>query len=87
VNIGQGDFTFFVKYGSVIENGKLTRPVKDFNIIGNGPQALADIEMVADDLLLSNGVWTCGKNGQGAPVSMGIPTVKIKKLTVGGINS
>jgi TldD protein len=87
VNIGQGDFTFFVKYGMVIENGKLTRPVKDFNIIGNGPQSLTDIEMVADDLLISNGVWTCGKDGQGAPVTMGIPTVKIKKLTVGGNNA
>lgn len=86
VNIGQGDFTFFVKFGYLIENGKLTKPVKDFNIIGNGPQALADIIMVADDLVIDNGLWTCGKNGQGAPNSMGIPTVKIKKLTVGGIN-
>jgi TldD protein len=87
VNIGQGDFTFFVKFGYIIENGKLTRPIKDINIIGNGPQSLADITMVADDLIINNGVWTCGKNGQGAPVSMGIPTVKIKKLTVGGVNA
>ena len=87
VNIGQGDFTFFVKFGYLIENGKLTKPIKDFNIIGNGPQALADIVMVADDLVIDNGAWTCGKDGQGAPNSMGIPTVKIKKLTVGGINS
>jgi TldD protein len=83
VNIGQGDFTFFVKFGYLIENGKLTMPIKDLNIIGNGPQALADIQMVADDMIINNGIWTCGKNGQGAPVSMGIPTVKIKKLTVG----
>ena len=83
VNIGQGDFTFFVKFGYLIENGKLTKPIKDVNIIGNGPQALADIVMAADDMLINDGVWTCGKNGQGAPVSMGIPTVKIKKLTVG----
>jgi TldD protein len=87
VNIGQGDFTFFVKLGYLIENGKLTQPIKDINIIGNGPQALADITMVADDLQMTDGVWTCGKNGQGAPVSMGIPTVKIKKLTVGGVNA
>ncbi|MBN2523907.1 MAG: TldD/PmbA family protein [Bacteroidales bacterium] len=87
VNIGQGDFTFFVKFGYIIENGKLAKPIKDINIIGNGPQALADIVMAADDLAINNGVWTCGKNGQGAPVSMGIPTVKIKKLTVGGINA
>jgi TldD protein len=83
VNIGQGDFTFFVKFGYIIENGKLTKPIKDINIIGNGPQALADIVMVSDDLDITNGIWTCGKDGQGAPVSMGIPTVKIKKLTVG----
>ncbi|NSW93121.1 MAG: TldD/PmbA family protein [Bacteroidales bacterium] len=87
VNIGQGDFTFYVKFGYLIEDGKLTRPIKDVNIIGNGPQALADIEMAADDFALSNGTWTCGKNGQGAPVTMGLPTVKIKKLTVGGINA
>ncbi len=86
VNIGQGDFTFFVKLGYLIENGKLTKPIKDFNIIGNGPQALADMIMVGDDLEINNGIWTCGKDGQGAPNSMGIPTVKIKKLTVGGIN-
>jgi TldD protein len=86
VNIGQGDFTFFVKLGYLIENGKLTKPIKDFNIIGNGPQALADMVMVGDDLEINNGIWTCGKDGQGAPNSMGIPTVKIKKLTVGGIN-
>lgn len=87
VNIGQGDFTFFVKFGYLIENGKLTKPIKDFNIIGNGPQALADMVMVADDLVINNGIWTCGKDGQGAPNSMGIPTVKIRKLTVGGINA
>jgi len=86
VNIGQGDFTFFVKFGYLIEDGKLTKPIKDFNIIGNGPQALSDIVMVADDMLIDGGVWTCGKNGQGAPNSMGIPTVKIRKLTVGGVN-
>jgi TldD protein len=87
VNIGQGDFTFFVKFGYIIENGKLTKPIKDVNLIGNGPQALADIVMVADDLVITNGIWTCGKDGQGAPVSMGIPTVKIKKLTVSGMNA
>ena len=87
VNIGPGDFTFFVKYGYIIENGKLTAPIKDINIIGNGPQALADITMVADDMKIDHGTWTCGKDGQSVPVSMGIPTVKIKKLTVGGLNA
>mgnify|MGYP000903954275 CR=1 FL=1 len=87
VNIGPGDFTFFVKFGYVIENGKLTKPIKDINIIGNGPQALADITMVADDQEIDHGTWTCGKDGQGVPVSMGLPTVKIRKLTVGGLNA
>ncbi len=87
VNIGAGDFTFFVKSGYIIENGKFTKPIKDINIIGNGPQALADIVMAADDSKLSDSTWTCGKDGQGVPVSMGLPTVKIKKLTVGGTNA
>jgi TldD protein len=87
VNIGPGDFTFFVKFGYVIENGKLTKPIKDINIIGNGPQALSDITMVADDLKIDNGTWTCGKDGQSVPVTQGLPTVKIKKLTVGGLNA
>ncbi len=87
VNIGAGDFTFFVKFGYLIENGKLTRPIKDINIIGNGPKALADIVMVADDKLLSNAGATCGKDGQGVPATFGMPTVKVRKLTVGGINS
>jgi TldD protein len=87
VNIGAGDFTFFVKSGYIIENGKFTKPIKDINIIGNGPQALADIVMAADDGKLSDSTWTCGKAGQGVPVSMGLPTVKIRKLTVGGTNA
>ncbi|MDD4107185.1 MAG: TldD/PmbA family protein [Prolixibacteraceae bacterium] len=84
VKIGAGDFTFFVKSGYLIENGHLTRPVKDINIIGNGPQALADITMVADDYQIDNSTWTCGKDGQSVPVTCGIPTVLVKKLTVGG---
>ncbi|MCX6333698.1 MAG: TldD/PmbA family protein [Bacteroidia bacterium] len=87
VNTGQGDFTFFVKAGYIIENGKLTMPIKDINIIGNGPQALADIVMAANDTKLADGTWTCGKAGQSVPVTMGLPTVKIKKLVVGGVNA
>ncbi|MGM9787312.1 MAG: TldD/PmbA family protein [Candidatus Cryptobacteroides sp.] len=83
VKIGEGDFTFYVKSGYMIENGHLTRPIKDVNIIGNGPQALADIEAVASDLKIDEGKWTCGK-GQNMPVSCGIPSVLIKNLTVGG---
>ena len=83
VQIGEGDFTFYVKSGYLIENGKLTQPVKDINIIGNGPQALADIRGVANDLAIDPGAWTCGKE-QSVPVSCGIPTVLVKSLTVGG---
>ena len=83
VKIGEGDFTFYVKNGALIENGRLTMPVKDINIIGNGPQALADITAVADDLKIDEGTWTCGKE-QSVPVSCGIPSVLIKSLTVGG---
>lgn len=84
VNIGGGDFTFYVKSGFMIENGKLTDPVKDINIIGNGPEVLKNITMVADDFQMAEGGWTCGKNGQGVPVSMGLPTVKVSSITVGG---
>lgn len=87
VQIGAGDFTFFVKSGYLIEKGKLTRPIKDINIIGNGPQALADITMAANDYLIDNGTWTCGKDGQSVPVTCGLPTVLVKKLTVGGTNA
>ena len=83
VKIGEGDFTFFVKSGYLIENGRLTMPVKDINIIGNGPQALADIVAVGNDLKIDNGTWTCGKE-QSVPVSCGMPTVLVSNLTVGG---
>ena len=87
VQIGAGDFTFFVKSGYLIEKGKLTQPIKDINIIGNGPQALADISMAASDFKIDKGTWSCGKDGQTVPVSLGLPTVLIKKLTVGGTNA
>ena len=83
VKIGEGDFTFFVKSGYMIQDGRLAAPVKDINIIGNGPQALADIVAVGNDLKIDNGTWTCGKE-QSAPVSCGMPTVLISNLTVGG---
>ena len=83
VKIGEGDFTFYVKSGALIENGRLTMPVKDINIIGNGPRALADIVAVGSDLKIDNGTWTCGKE-QSVPVSCGIPSVLVKGLTVGG---
>ncbi len=87
VAIGAGDFTFYVKSGNIIENGKMGRPIKDVNIIGNGPDVLRDITMVADDFKMDDSTWTCGKDGQSVPVSLGLPTVKVKKITVGGVNS
>ena len=85
MQIGAGDFTFYVKTGYLIEDGKLTAPVKDCNLIGNGPEVLERIEMVADDLKIDTGRWSCGKDGQGVPVSQGLPTVRVSGLTVGGV--
>lgn len=85
VNIGGGDFSFYMRQGFLIEDGKLTKPVKDVNIIGNGPAALMDIDMVGNDLVIDEGGWTCGKDGQGVPVSQGMPTVRVAKLSVGGV--
>ena len=83
VKIGEGDFTFYVKSGYLIENGHLTAPIKDINIIGNGPEALAGIRAVGNDALIDNGTWICGKE-QSVPVSCGIPTVLVDSLIVGG---
>ena len=85
VQIGAGDFTFYVKSGYMIEDGHLTRPIKDTNIIGNGPEALAAITGVAGNLIVDDSTWTCGK-GQYCPVSCGMPSVLVSKLNVGGIN-
>ena len=84
VQIGAGDFTFYMKQGYLIEDGHLTRPIRDINIIGNGPQALADIRMVANNLLIDHSAAMCGKGGQSVPVSQGLPTVLVNKLVVGG---
>jgi TldD protein len=84
VQIGAGDFSFYVRHGRLIENGKLTEPVKDVNLIGFGPKVLEAIEMVGNDLTIDEGGWTCGKDGQGVPVSQGMPTVKVGSLSVGG---
>jgi TldD protein len=85
VKIGEGDFAFYVSQGRMIENGKLTKPIKDVNIMGNGPKMLANITMAANDLeLFMGGAGQCGKDGQGVPVSFGLPTCLVKSLTVGG---
>ncbi len=87
VQIGAGDYTFYIKNGYRIEDGKVTEPIKDINIIGNGPETLRKITMAAADGHLDTGGWTCGKSGQRVPVSQGIPTVLVSALTVGGENA
>jgi TldD protein len=86
VAIGAGDYSFYVKAGHLIEDGKLTRPIKDANLIGNGPDSLSKVEMVGADSSLDHGTWTCGKDGQMVPVGMGLPTVLVSSITVGGVN-
>ncbi len=85
VKIGEGDFAFYVSQGSLIEDGKLTAPIKDVNIMGNGPKMLTQVTMVANDLKLAEGgAGACGKGGQAVPVSFGLPTVLVNSMTVGG---
>jgi TldD protein len=86
VNISNGDFVFSLTEGYLIENGKLGPPLRGVNLIGNGPEALATVSMVGHDFELSDGMWTCGKDGQSVPVGVGVPTVKLDALTVGGSN-
>ena len=86
VQIGAGEFTFSVKNGWLVEGGKVTAPIKDVGIIGNGPESLQRITMVANDARFDTGGWTCGKNGQNVPVSQGIPTVLVSQMTVGDEN-
>jgi TldD protein len=85
VKIGEGDFAFFVSQGRLIEDGKLTAPIKDVNIMGNGPMMLKNIIMIADDMdFYYGGLGYCGKNGQAVPVSFGLPTCLVESMTVGG---
>jgi TldD protein len=84
VDITSGNFVFQATESYLIENGKLTRPVKGATLIGNGPEALKYVSMVGNDLQLDEGIGICGKEGQSVPVGVGIPTVKIDKMTVGG---
>jgi TldD protein len=84
VDITSGNFVFQATESYLIENGKLTRPVKGATLIGNGPEALKYVSMVGNDLQLDEGIGVCGKEGQSVPVGVGIPTVKIDKMTVGG---
>jgi TldD protein len=87
VAIGAGDYTFYVKNGWLVEDGRITAPIKDANIIGNGPRTLENVAMVGNDMRLDTGGWTCGKDGQSVPVSQGMPTVLVSGLTVGGTDA
>lgn len=84
VDITSGQFVFATSEAYLIEDGKITRPVKGATLIGNGPEAMQRVSMVGNDLALDPGVGTCGKNGQSVPVGVGQPTVKVDSLVVGG---
>jgi TldD protein len=84
VNISNGDFVFSLSESYLIEDGKLTAPLKGVNLIGNGPDVLRRVDMLGTDFELSDGIWTCGKDGQSVPVNVGTPTVRIAAITVGG---
>lgn len=86
VKIGEGDFAFYVSQGRMIENGKLTAPIKDINIMGNGPKMLRNIIIVAKDLEMDQGgSGACGKGDQAAPCGFGQPAILVKSMTVGGV--
>lgn len=84
VDITSGRFVFQATEAYLIEHGRITAPVKGAMLIGNGPEALHRITAIGDDLALDNGVGMCGKNGQGVPVGVGQPTLRIERMTVGG---
>ena len=84
VDITNGKFVFSASEAYLIENGKVTAPLKNVTLIGNGPDVLTKVSMVGNDLKLDEGVGTCGKDGQSVPVGVGIPTLKVDRLTVGG---
>jgi TldD protein len=84
VDITSGNFVFSASESYLIENGKLTRPVRGATLIGNGPESLKHVSRVGHDLKLDEGMGICGKEGQSVPVGVGIPTIKIDKMTVGG---
>ena len=84
VDITNGKFVFSTSEAYLIENGKITTPIKGATLIGNGPDALTKIRMIGNDMALDSGVGTCGKDGQSVPVGVGQPTLRIDGLTVGG---
>jgi TldD protein len=87
VDISNGDFVFSLTEGYLVEDGKLTAPLKGVNLIGNGPDVMRRVVMLGNDLETSDGIWTCGKDGQSVPVGVGCPTIKLSAVTVGGTQS
>jgi TldD protein len=87
VDITNGKFVFSASQAWLIENGKITAPIKGATLIGNGPDVLTRVSMVGNDLELDSGIGTCGKDGQSVPVGVGQPTIRIEDLTVGGTAS
>ena len=85
VDISNGDFVFVPTVAWLVEDGKKTVPIKNFTLIGNGPDAMLKVSMVGNDFAMSEGIWTCGKEGQNVPVGVGLPTVLISEMTVGGM--
>jgi len=84
VDITSGKFVFSSAEAYLIEEGKITAPVKGATLIGNGPEVMQKISMIGNDVALDKGVGVCGKDGQSVPVGVGQPTLKIDELTVGG---
>jgi TldD protein len=84
VDITNGKFVFSASEAYLIEGGKVTRPVKGATLIGSGPEILTKVSMVGHDLKLDEGIGTCGKEGQSVPVGVGLPTIRIDEITVGG---
>ena len=85
VDISNGDFVFVPTVAYLVENGKLTKPIKNLTLIGNGPDAMSRVSLVGNDFAFSEGIWTCGKDGQSVPVGVGLPTVLVSEMTVGGM--
>ena len=84
VDITNGKFVFSASEAYLIENGKVTRPVKGATLVGSGPEVLTRVSMIGNDLKLDEGVGVCGKEGQSVPVGVGQPTLRIDAMTVGG---
>jgi TldD protein len=84
VDITSGKFVFSASEAYMIENGRITYPIKGATLIGSGPESMNRVSMIGNNMKLDSGVGTCGKEGQSVPVGVGMPTIKMEGLTVGG---